>query len=74
MVLERAVFPQMFERARNLIDGSLVAELSAVAAAIRLLASATALLPKAQGACPVACALAEGWNRKSCVHSLGRQY
>src|SRR5690348_15873148 len=29
----RAVFPQMFERARQLIDGSLVADLSSVAKA-----------------------------------------
>jgi thioredoxin reductase (NADPH) len=34
----KSVFPQMFERARNLIDGSLVVPLEEVAAAVRLLA------------------------------------
>src|SRR5215813_6442146 len=33
----KAVFPQMFERARGLVDGALVADLSSVAEALRLL-------------------------------------
>ena len=32
----KAVFPQMFERARSLIDNALVADLSSVAEALRL--------------------------------------
>ena len=53
----RAVFPQMFERARSLIDGSLVADLDSVANALRLLAQHNHIITEGAGACPVACAL-----------------
>jgi threonine dehydratase len=53
----RAVFPQMFERARSLIDGSLVADLDAVANALRLLVQHNHIIAEGAGACPVACAL-----------------
>ena len=53
----RAVFPQMFERARSLIDGSLVADLDSVANALRLLAQHNHIIAEGAGACPVACAL-----------------
>lgn len=53
----RAVFPQMFERARSLIDGSLVADLDSVANALRLLVQHNHIIAEGAGACPVACAL-----------------
>jgi threonine dehydratase len=53
----RAVFPQMFERARSLIDGSLVADLDSIAAALRLLVQHNRIVAEGAGACPVACAL-----------------
>ena len=53
----RAVFPQMFERARALIDGSLIADLDSVANALRLLAQHNHIIAEGAGACPVACAL-----------------
>lgn len=54
----KAVFPQMFERARNLIDGSLVADLNSVAEALRLLITRNHIVAEGAGACSVACALA----------------
>jgi threonine dehydratase len=54
------VFPQMLSLARGLIAGSIVAELDAVAAAVRLLAERTRVVAEGAGACPVACALAGG--------------
>jgi threonine dehydratase len=53
----RAVFPQMFERAKKLIDGVLVANLPAVADALRLLIQYNHVVAEGAGACPVACAL-----------------
>jgi threonine dehydratase len=53
----KAVFPQMFERARKLIDGSLVADLDSVAEAVRLLLTRNHVVAEGAGACPVACAL-----------------
>lgn len=53
----RAVFPQMFERARALIDGCLVADLDSVANALRLLAQHNHIIAEGAGTCPVACAL-----------------
>jgi threonine dehydratase len=54
----KTVFAQMLERARRLIDGSLVATLAEVAAAVRLLAERNRVIAEGAGACPVACALA----------------
>src|ERR1043165_8503699 len=53
----KAVFPQMFERARTLIDGALVADLPSIANALRLLIQHNRVVAEGAGACPVACAL-----------------
>lgn len=69
----KAVFPQMFERARNLIDGSLVADLNSVAEALRLLVTRNYIVAEGAGACPVACALAgkTGPGKIVCIVSGG---
>jgi threonine dehydratase len=69
----RAVFPQMFERARDLIDGSLVADLDSVAEALRLLMTRNHIVAEGAGACPVACALAgtAGTGKIVCIVSGG---
>jgi threonine dehydratase len=69
----KTVFPQMFERARQLIDGALVAGLGEVAAAMRLLAERNRVIAEGAGACPVACALAgkAGKGKVVCVVSGG---
>jgi threonine dehydratase len=69
----KTVFPQMLARARALIDGSLVAELAEVAAAVRLLAERNRVIAEGAGACPVACALAGkgGGGKVVCVVSGG---
>src|ERR1041385_9058808 len=53
----KGVFPQMFEHGRSLVDGALVADLDAVAAAVRHLAQHNHIIAEGAGACPVACAL-----------------
>jgi threonine dehydratase len=69
----KTVFPQMLERARQLIDGVLVANLGEVAAAIHLLAGQNRVIAEGAGACPVACALAgkAGGGKVVCVVSGG---
>ena len=69
----KAVFPQMFERARTLIDGSLVADLPSVAEALRLLVQHNHVIAEGAGACPVACALSgqAGPGKIVCVVSGG---
>ncbi len=69
----RAVFPQMFERARSLIDGSLVSDLSAVASALLMLAQHNHIIAEGAGACPVACALSgnAGPGKLVCIISGG---
>lgn len=69
----KSVFPQMFERARQLIDGSLVAELSAVENAVRTLAQNNRVIAEGAGACPVACALEgmAGTGKVACIVSGG---
>jgi threonine dehydratase len=69
----RAVFPQMFERARALIDNSLVADLDSVANALRLLAQHNHIIAEGAGACPVACALSghAGTGKLVCIISGG---
>jgi threonine dehydratase len=69
----KTVFPQMLARARALIDGSLVAELAEVAAAVRLLAERNRVIAEGAGACPVACALSgkAGGGKVACVVSGG---
>src|SRR5689334_21885619 len=53
----KGVFPKMFERARDLVDGALTADLSSVANALRLIAQHNHIIAEGAGACPVACAL-----------------
>lgn len=69
----KAVFPQMFERAKSLIDGALVADLSSVANALRLLAQHNHIIAEGAGACPVACALSgdAGIEKIVCIISGG---
>ncbi len=69
----RGVFPEMFERARQLLDGSLVVGLEQVAQALRLLAERNRVIAEGAGACPVACALAglSGTGKVVCVVSGG---
>ena len=69
----KTVFPQMFERARNLIDGTLVAELGSVAEALRLMVQHNHIVAEGAGACPVACALSggAGTGKIVCVVSGG---
>jgi threonine dehydratase len=69
----KSVFPQMFERARRLLDGSLVAQVEEVAAALRLLAERNRIIAEGAGATPVACALAgrAGAGKVVCIVSGG---
>jgi threonine dehydratase len=68
----KAVFPQMFERARELVDGALVADLDAVASALRLLVTQNHIVAEGAGACPVACALSKFTSGKiACIISGG---
>jgi threonine dehydratase len=54
----KSVFPAMFERARGLIDGSLVCTLDEIAAAVKLLVERNRIIAEGAGACPVAAVLA----------------
>jgi threonine dehydratase len=69
----KTVFPQMLDRARNIIEASLVAPLDAVAAAVRLLAERTRIVAEGAGACAAACALAgkAGSGKVVCIVSGG---
>jgi threonine dehydratase len=69
----KAVFPQMFERARRLIAGSLVADLNSVADALRLMITHNHIVAEGAGACPVACALSgkAGGGKIVCIVSGG---
>ncbi|MEX0734267.1 MAG: threonine/serine dehydratase [Steroidobacteraceae bacterium] len=69
----RSVFPQMFDRARALVDGALVATLEEVAAALKLMAERNHIIAEGAGACPVACALSgrAGHGKIVCVVSGG---
>jgi len=69
----RLVFPEMLDRAKNLIDGSLVADLDSVASALRLLAERNHIIAEGAGACPVACALSgqAGHGKVVCIVSGG---
>ena len=69
----KAVFPQMFERAKKLIDGVFVANLPAVAEALRLLVQHNRIVAEGAGACPVACALSgdAGSRKIVCIVSGG---
>jgi threonine dehydratase len=69
----RTVFAQMLDRARQLIDGVLVAGLAEIAAAVRLLAGHNRVVAEGAGACPVACARTgkAGTGKVVCVVSGG---
>jgi threonine dehydratase len=51
------VFPRMFDRAKRLLDGALVAGLEEVEEAIRILHSRVGVVAEGAGACPVAISL-----------------
>jgi threonine dehydratase len=72
-ISSKGVFPQMFDRARNLIDGSLVAELQQVADALKLLVERNHVIAEGAGACSVAAALSgkAGTGKIVCVVSGG---
>jgi len=67
------VFPEMFELTRELVDGSLVAGVDEIAAAVRLLAERARVVAEGAGATPVAAALAgkAGGGKVVCVVSGG---
>jgi threonine dehydratase len=69
----KGIFPQMLERAVELIEGSLVAELNEVASALRLMAERNRVIAEGAGACPVACALEgqAGTGKVVCIVSGG---
>ena len=69
----KTVFPQMFERARTLIDGTVVASVDEVAAGVRLIAERNRVIAEGAGACPVACALSgeAGGGKIVCIVSGG---
>jgi threonine dehydratase len=63
----------MFERAQSLLDGSLVASVAEVAAALILLVERNRVVAEGAGACPVANAVAgrAGSGKIVCVVSGG---
>ena len=63
----------MLERARQLIDGSLVTDLNSVADALRMLVTNNHVVAEGAGACPVACALSgrAGAGKIVCIVSGG---
>jgi threonine dehydratase len=67
------VFPEMFELARELLDGSLVVALEDATAAVRLLAERAHVIAEGAGAVPVAAALSgrAGDGKIACVVSGG---
>jgi threonine dehydratase len=69
----KAVFSQMFDRARTLVDGALVADLDSIASALRLLLTHNHIVAEGAGACPVACAFsgAAGTGKIVCIISGG---
>jgi threonine dehydratase len=69
----KTVFANMFELARGLIDGPLVASLNEVAKAMAILADRGRVIAEGAGACPVACALGDGLKESkiACVVSGG---
>lgn len=69
----KSVFPQMFDRAKRLINDALVAPVAEVASALRLMAERNRIIAEGAGATPVACALAgrAGAGKVVCVVSGG---
>jgi threonine dehydratase len=68
-----SVLPQMFERARALLDSALVATLPEISAAVALLVERNRVVAEGAGACAVACALSgrAGSGKVVCVVSGG---
>jgi threonine dehydratase len=67
----KSVFPQMFARARRLLDGVLVATVEQVACAVRLMAQRNRIIAEGAGAAPLACVLGHGKTKIACVVSGG---
>jgi threonine dehydratase len=69
----KAVFPNMFALAQRLLDGSFVATLEEIAAAIRLMAERNRVIAEGAGAIPLAVALSgkAGLGKLVCVVSGG---
>jgi threonine dehydratase len=67
----KSVFPQMFERAKRLLDGVLVARIDEVAHALRLLAERNRIIAEGAGATPVACAMGITNRKVVCIISGG---
>jgi threonine dehydratase len=67
------VFPEMFALARRLVDGAIVADLEAVASAVRMLLERSRIVAEGAGATPVAAALTgeAGRGKLVCVVSGG---
>jgi len=67
------VFPEMFERARGMIDGALVATVAEVADAVRILVERGRIIAEGAGASSLACALSggAGSGRIVCIISGG---
>jgi threonine dehydratase len=65
------VFPEMFDLARHLVDGSIVTTVTGVAGAIRLLLERQHVVAEGAGAAPVAAALTgeAGTGKIACVVS-----
>jgi threonine dehydratase len=64
------VFPEMFELARELLDGSLVVSVDETAAAVRLMVERNRVVAEGAGAAPVAAALGRT-GKVACVVSGG---
>jgi threonine dehydratase len=65
------VFPEMFELARQLVDGSIVVGLDEIASAIRLLVERNRIVAEGAGAASVAAALTRQEGKLVCVVSGG---
>jgi threonine dehydratase len=67
------VFPRMLARAQRLLDGTVLAAVDEIAAAVALLAARNRVIAEGAGACPVACALSgqAGTGKVVCVVSGG---
>src|SRR5262245_57971520 len=69
----RSVFPQMFERARAVLEGALVSTVDEIGRAVRLLAERNHVIAEGAGAASVAAALAgrAGGGKVVCIVSGG---
>jgi threonine dehydratase len=70
----RSVFPAMLDRARTVIDGSIVASLDEIAEATRILVERSHVVAEGAGACGLAAALTgdAGSGRIACIISGGQ--